>query len=33
MTDGWLLWTLKRLMPQTFHRLLSTSIAKRRFEG
>jgi len=33
MTDGWLLWTLKRLMPQTFHRLLATSLAKRRFEG
>jgi hypothetical protein len=33
MTDGRLLWTLKRLVPETFHKLLSTSIARRRFEG
>ena len=33
MTDGRLLWALKRLVPETFHKLLSTSIARRRFEG
>ena len=33
MTDGWLMWTLKRLMPEMFHRLLASPLARKRFEG
>jgi NAD(P)-dependent dehydrogenase (short-subunit alcohol dehydrogenase family) len=33
MTDGRLFWALKRAMPAAFHRLMATSIARRRFDA